>query len=103
SMDEVSIIGIDIAKNVFHLHGAKGEGAVIFRKSLPRSRVREYVARKRRRCCPTVVHHPRRRTNQCGCAGDTCTAKLDFFERSGLLGLGGTDAKATLHRLKVSA
>ena len=44
-MDEVSIIGIDIAKNVFHLHGATNEGAVIFRKSLPRSRVLEYVAR----------------------------------------------------------
>lgn len=44
-MDEVSIIGIDTAKNVFHLHGASNKGAVVFRKSLPRSRVLEYVAR----------------------------------------------------------
>ena len=44
-MDKVSIIGIDIAKNVFHLHGATNDGRVVFRKSLPRSRVLEYVAR----------------------------------------------------------
>ncbi|MFT7596100.1 MAG: hypothetical protein ACI8R4_003434 [Paracoccaceae bacterium] len=38
-MDKVSAIEIDIAKNVFHLHGASGDGAIVFRKALSRSRV----------------------------------------------------------------
>lgn len=44
-MDEVSTIGIDIAKNVFHLHGASGDGAVVFRKALPRSRMLAFFAK----------------------------------------------------------
>ena len=37
-MEEVSIIGIDIARNTFQLHGAGSDGAAIFRKALPRAR-----------------------------------------------------------------
>jgi len=35
-MKEVSIIGVDLAKNVFQLHGATADGTVLFRKKLSR-------------------------------------------------------------------
>ncbi len=35
-MSEVTIIGIDLAKRVFHLHGARGDGSVVFRRKLSR-------------------------------------------------------------------
>ncbi len=35
-MKEVSIIGVDLAKQVFQLHGATGEGEILFRKKLSR-------------------------------------------------------------------
>jgi transposase len=35
-MKEVSIIGVDLAKNVFQLHGAAADGTVLFRKKLSR-------------------------------------------------------------------
>ena len=35
-MKEVSIIGVDLAKQVFQLHGATSEGEVVFRKKLSR-------------------------------------------------------------------
>ena len=35
-MDEVSIIGIDLAKRSFQLHGARADGSVVFRKTLSR-------------------------------------------------------------------
>jgi len=34
SMEEVSIIGVDLAKNVFQLHGAAADGSALFRKKL---------------------------------------------------------------------
>lgn len=33
-MTEVTIVGVDIARNVFHLHGAASDGSVVFRKKL---------------------------------------------------------------------
>ena len=33
-METASVIAIDLAKNVFHLHGATASGAVVFRKTL---------------------------------------------------------------------
>ena len=33
-MKDASIIGIDLAKNVFQLHGAPADGTVVFRKKL---------------------------------------------------------------------
>jgi len=35
-MSEVTMIGIDLAKRVFQLHGADTNGTVIFRKKLTR-------------------------------------------------------------------
>ncbi|SOC20431.1 hypothetical protein SAMN05877831_11938 [Rhodobacter maris] len=35
-MKRVSIIGVDLAKQVFQLHGATAEGEVVFRKKLSR-------------------------------------------------------------------
>ncbi|GHG11494.1 hypothetical protein GCM10017322_03790 [Paracoccus aerius] len=35
-MKEVSIIGVDLAKQVFQLHGATAEGEIVFRKKLSR-------------------------------------------------------------------
>ena len=35
-MAEVTIIGVDLAKNVFELHGAAADGSVVFRKKLSR-------------------------------------------------------------------
>jgi transposase len=36
-MSEVTIIGIDLAKRVFHLFGAGDDGSVMFRKQLSRA------------------------------------------------------------------
>lgn len=44
-MQKVCIIGLDIAKNTFHAHGAGTDGSMPFRKALPRSRVLEFLAR----------------------------------------------------------
>src|SRR6185295_3020431 len=38
-MKEVVTIGLDIAKSVFQVHGVDGDGAVVVRKRLTRSRV----------------------------------------------------------------
>lgn len=43
-MEEVSIIGIDLAKNVFQLHGASAGGAVLFRKKLSRPQFARFMA-----------------------------------------------------------
>lgn len=34
-MEDVSIIGIDLAKRSFQLHGARADGTVAFRRKLP--------------------------------------------------------------------
>jgi len=46
SMTEVIIIGIDIAKNVFHLHGAAVDGTAVFRRKLSRTKFLEFVAKQ---------------------------------------------------------
>ena len=38
-MNEVITIGVDLAKNVFQVHGVDAEGAVVFRRQLRRGRV----------------------------------------------------------------
>jgi transposase len=50
-MGEVTIIGVDLAKQVFQLHGAHEDGSVAFRKKLSRSRVLAFFADHR----PCVV------------------------------------------------
>ena len=36
-MEQVNIIGIDLAKNSFQVHGARADGSVAFRKKLSRA------------------------------------------------------------------
>lgn len=43
-MSEVTIIGIDLAKRVFHLHGARVDGSVIFCKKLLRAQLLAFFA-----------------------------------------------------------
>ena len=38
-MGEVSIIGLDLAKNVFQAHGAGADGSVVFRRKLSRAQL----------------------------------------------------------------
>lgn len=44
-MEEISIIGLDLAKNVFQLHGASSDGRVILRKKLNRGRLIDFFAK----------------------------------------------------------
>ena len=43
-MERVSVIGIDLAKNSFQLHGARVDGSVAFRKQLSRGKVLGFLA-----------------------------------------------------------
>ena len=43
-MNEVYIIGIDLAKRVFQLHGASADGQVVFRKKLTRSKFLTFIS-----------------------------------------------------------
>jgi transposase len=47
-VEEVSTIGLDLAKNVFQAHGASASGAVVFRKKLRREQVLTFFARQPR-------------------------------------------------------
>ena len=44
SMEQVHMIGIDLAKNSFQLHGARADGLVAFRKKLSRAKLLDFVA-----------------------------------------------------------
>ena len=43
-MEEISIIGIDLAKNIFQVHGAAADGSPIFRKKVRRSKLLSLLA-----------------------------------------------------------
>ena len=43
-MSAITIIGVDLAKRVFQLHGAKADGSVAFRKKLSRGRFLSFLA-----------------------------------------------------------
>jgi len=43
-MGEISIIGLDLAKNVFQAHGAGADGSVVFRRKLARSQLLKFMA-----------------------------------------------------------
>jgi transposase len=45
-MEEVSIIGVDLAKNVFQLHGAAPDGSVVFRKKLSRPQFARFMTQQ---------------------------------------------------------
>ena len=41
---EVSIIGVDIAKNVFQFHGASADGSIVFRRKIRRGCVLDFLS-----------------------------------------------------------
>ena len=43
-MEEVSIIGIDLAKRSFQVHGAKADGSVAYRRELSRAKLLSFLA-----------------------------------------------------------
>ena len=43
-MEAVTIIGVDLAKNVFQLHGAAEDGSVVFRRKLSRLQFGKFMA-----------------------------------------------------------
>ena len=43
-MGEATIVGVDVAKNVFQLHGAASDGSVVFRKKLSRLQFARFMA-----------------------------------------------------------
>ena len=42
-MDNVTIVGIDLAKSVFSLHGVDAEGKVVLRRTVSRAKLTELV------------------------------------------------------------
>ena len=48
-MEQVTIVGIDLAKRSFQLHGAQADGSVAFRRKLSRERLLDFLA-SRPRC-----------------------------------------------------
>ena len=43
-MEEVTIIGIDLAKRSFQVHGARADGSVAYRKKLSRGKLLGFLA-----------------------------------------------------------
>ena len=43
-MEKVSIIGVDIAKHVFQVHGARADGSMVFSKKLSRGKLLSFLA-----------------------------------------------------------
>ena len=43
-MEEVSIIGIDLAKRSFQVHGARADGSVAYRRKLSRGKLKSFLA-----------------------------------------------------------
>ena len=69
-MSQVTIIGIDLAKRVFQLHGARWDGSVVFRKKLSRLQFARFMA-EQPRCLVAMeacasAHHWAREMARCG-------------------------------------
>jgi transposase len=43
-MKNIKVLGIDLAKNVFQIHGTDAKGKCVFRKRLSRSKLMEFIA-----------------------------------------------------------
>lgn len=43
-MSEISIIGLDLAKNLYQAHGARADGSVVFKKKLSRGKLLSFLA-----------------------------------------------------------
>ncbi|EIE50326.1 transposase IS116/IS110/IS902 family protein [Citreicella sp. 357] len=66
-MEEVTIIGVDLAKNVFQVHGAAADGSVVFRKKLSRPQFSRFMAGQSpcqiaMEACPSAHHWARELT-----------------------------------------
>ena len=48
SVEQVNTIGLDIAKHVFHVHGAGAAGHVLFRKRITRAKLLSFLAAQTR-------------------------------------------------------
>lgn len=44
-MNKISVVGLDLAKNVFQVHGVDEEGTVVLRKQLSRTQMKRFFAR----------------------------------------------------------
>ena len=69
-MAEVSIIGLDLAKHSFQVHGASADGSVLFRKKLSRAQVLAFFSGQ----------------PQCIVAMEACATAHDWGRRIGALG-----------------
>lgn len=63
-MSEVITIGVDLAKNVFQVHGVDGDGEIVIRRQLRRARVLPFFAQQPRclvgmEACATAHHWAR--------------------------------------------
>jgi len=63
-MNAVAIIGIDLGKRSFQLHGAHADGATLFRRKLSRERLLRFLAGQPRRvvameACASARHRGR--------------------------------------------
>jgi transposase len=43
-MEKASIIGVDLAKHVFQVHGARADGSVAFRKKMSRAKLLPFLS-----------------------------------------------------------
>jgi transposase len=43
-MEDLDLVGIDLAKNVFQLHGCSSTGEVVFRKQLKRNKLLAFIS-----------------------------------------------------------
>ncbi|SAL24018.1 transposase [Caballeronia udeis] len=63
-MQDVTLIGIDLSKHSFHLHGQDRRGRMVFRKKVTRKQLIEFIASFH--ACTVVIE---------ACAGAHCTAR----------------------------
>ena len=80
-MYEVSIIGIDLAKNSFQLHGAQSDGSIAFRKKLSRTKNAGFFWPSQPRCTVAMeacgsAHHWGREIGRLGPCGAVDPAGL---------------------------
>ena len=51
-MEKATIIGVDLAKHVFQVHGAGADGSVVFCKKISRAKLLPFLASQPRWTCP---------------------------------------------------
>jgi hypothetical protein len=73
-MSQVSVLGIDLAKQVFHVVGMHDTGTVVWRKRLTRSALMPFIAR-----IPRLVKKPKRMVSSAFADLPSPTPRLDFL------------------------